>query len=302
MKILFALLLAAAPATAADATVSWDAPARYVEGVSYPVELSVQAPEGGATVPAWLLSPAAFSLGGEALGDRKGKAEVALPAGAELTLSFDLGPAIQESKAYAGEDFELALAKPFAAGEPRAIVRYAPAQESTDFMELPAEELDDYLVLMRTSEGEMLMDFWPEVAPEHVRNFLDLAHTGFYEGIVFHRVVPGFMIQAGDPEGTGRGGGPRILKAEFSDRKHVRGVLSMARTNDPDSASSQFFVMHGSAPNLDGQYSAFGKLLDGLDTVDAIAAAPLVPRTDRPAEPPVIQETVVVQKGGAQTR
>lgn len=124
-------------------------------------------------------------------------------------------------------------------------------------------------------EGEL----YPDKAPKTVANFEKLANDGFYDGVIFHRVIPGFMIQGGDPTGTGMGGPGHTIPGEFSgngfaqnDLKHTRGVLSMARTMDPNSAGSQFFIMHADAPHLDGQYAAFGKVTDGMDKVDKIAS------------------------------
>ena len=138
--------------------------------------------------------------------------------------------------------------------------------------------------------GVMKAELYPEIAPETVKNFVDLASKGFYNGLIFHRVIPGFMIQGGDPEGTGMGGPGYKIKGEFTangfrnDLKHTRGVLSMARAMDPNSAGSQFFIMHEDSPHLDGQYAAFGKLIEGIEVVDQIASV----RTDyqdRPLEP-----------------
>ena len=169
---------------------------------------------------------------------------------------------------------------------------------------LPAAELTQYWVLLRTNCGDILAEFWPDVAPNHVRNFLDLSSTGFYDGLTFHRVIPGFMIQGGDPDGTGDGNGPRKLQAEFSDRKHTPGVLSMARhgtsgkkgPEDPlkDTASCQFFIMHKDYPSLDGSYSAFGKVVLGMAAVDAIVNAPKGPN-DRPKDPQVMERVLVVK-------
>lgn len=125
--------------------------------------------------------------------------------------------------------------------------------------------------------GVMKAELYPEIAPNTVNNFIALANGGFYNGIVFHRVIEGFMIQGGDPTGTGMGGPGYSIKGEFSangfknDLKHSRGVLSMARSARPNSAGSQFFIMHDNAPHLDGQYAAFGKLTEGYDVLDAIA-------------------------------
>ena len=122
-------------------------------------------------------------------------------------------------------------------------------------------------------EGEL----YPEIAPQSVRNFIDLANHNYYDGLIFHRVIPGFMIQGGCPDGTGMGGPGYCIKGEFffngfkNELKHKRGVLSMARSQSPNSAGSQFFIMHQDAKHLDGQYAAFGKVTSGLDVVDAIA-------------------------------
>ncbi len=125
--------------------------------------------------------------------------------------------------------------------------------------------------------GKMTLELYPEKAPISVKNFADLAKKGFYNGIIFHRVIAGFMIQGGDPTGTGMGGPGHTIKGEFAangvpnDLKHTRGVISMARAYDPNSAGSQFFIMHADAPHLDGQYAAFGKLVGGFDVLDEIA-------------------------------
>ena len=127
--------------------------------------------------------------------------------------------------------------------------------------------------------GKILLELWPDIAPKHVANFDSLVTTGFYNGTAFHRVIPGFMIQGGDPntkdkpKETWGMGDPTQKKvpAEFNKTKHARGILSAARSQDPNSASSQFFIMHGDAPHLDGQYTAYGKVLSGLEVVDKVA-------------------------------
>ena len=122
------------------------------------------------------------------------------------------------------------------------------------------------------------LELYPEITPVTVENFLDLVKKGFYDGLTFHRIIPGFMIQGGDPSGNGTGGPGYKIKGEFrsngvkNDLKHERGVISMARAFDPNSAGSQFFIMHEDAPHLDGEYAAFGKVIEGLDTVDEIAS------------------------------
>ena len=148
---------------------------------------------------------------------------------------------------------------------------------------------------------EMVSELYPEIAPVTVENFLKLVNKGFYNGLTFHRVIPGFMIQGGCPLGTGTGGPGWSIKGEFrangfnNDLKHTAGVLSMARAYDPDSAGSQFFIMHKDAPHLDGQYAAFGKLISGQEVVDRIAMV----RTDfrdKPLEPQVIESMTVVEE------
>lgn len=134
------------------------------------------------------------------------------------------------------------------------------------------------IVTIEMENGDIMKaELYPEVAPNTVNNFISLVKKGFYDGIIFHRVIEGFMIQGGDPEGTGMGGPGYSIQGEFNyngfanDLKHTSGVLSMARAMDPDSAGSQFFIMHEAAPHLDGQYAAFGKIIEGMDVVDAIA-------------------------------
>ena len=148
--------------------------------------------------------------------------------------------------------------------------------------------------------GVMLAELYPEIAPITCENFVKLVKDGFYDGLIFHRVIPGFMIQGGDPTGTGMGGPGWQIKGEFAangvknDLKHTRGVLSMARSMAPDSAGSQFFIMHQNAPHLDGQYAAFGKLVEGIEVVDEIANTPTDFR-DKPRTPVVIKSMTVVE-------
>lgn len=150
-------------------------------------------------------------------------------------------------------------------------------------------------IVIDTNMGEIKAELYPDVAPITVKNFIDLIKKGFYNGLTFHRVIEGFMIQGGCPKGNGTGGPGYCIKGEFrangvkNDLKHERGVLSMARAMDPDSAGSQFFIMHETSPHLDGQYAAFGKVTDGMNVVDRIASV----RTDfndRPLEKVVINE------------
>jgi peptidyl-prolyl cis-trans isomerase B (cyclophilin B) len=147
------------------------------------------------------------------------------------------------------------------------------------------------LAIINTTEGDMVVEFWPDVAPKTVENFTTLAKKGFYDGTAFHRVIKGFMIQGGDPltkdatkESVWGTGDPGYkIKAEFNKKSHVRGVISMARSNHPDSAGSQFFICHGDPKFLDGQYTTFGQLIKGDDVLEKIATAPTHPG-DRPVK------------------
>ena len=155
--------------------------------------------------------------------------------------------------------------------------------------------------VLETSEGEMTLEFFDDKAPNHVRNFVELASKGFYDGTVFHRVIAGFMIQGGCPDGTGRGGPGHNVNAEFNDTHHEKGILSMARAQDPNSAGSQFFICHGDAGFLDGQYTAFGRLTEGEATLDAIANAPVAAgaggEQSKPLQPVKVNKVRVVRPG-----
>ena len=149
-------------------------------------------------------------------------------------------------------------------------------------------------IRMDTDQGVIELQLWPDVAPKTVENFVTLANKGFYNGLTFHRIIPGFMVQGGCPTGTGTGGPGYHIKAEFSKRKHVRGVISMARSSDPDSAGSQFFIMHADSPHLDGQYTCFGQVTTGLEVVDKLAATPLKDsRSGAPQNAPKIKTVTV---------
>ena len=158
------------------------------------------------------------------------------------------------------------------------------------------------IITIQTNEGTIKIELYPQVAPNTVNNFISLVKKGFYDGIIFHRVIPGFMIQGGDPEGTGMGGPGYSIKGEFSanhfsnDLKHTKGVLSMARSSSPNSAGSQFFLMVADAPHLDDQYAAFGKVIEGIEEADRIVAV----RRDRSDKPlkDEIMKTVTVDTFG----
>ena len=158
------------------------------------------------------------------------------------------------------------------------------------------------IVQITMENGDIMKaELYPEIAPKTVENFIALVKKGFYNGTIFHRVIPGFMIQGGDPTGTGMGGPGYSIPGEFThngfknDLKHTAGVLSMARAMDPDSAGSQFFIMVDDAPHLDGEYAAFGKLTEGLDVARMIVA---VPRNmmDKPKTPQVMKEVIMIEE------
>jgi peptidyl-prolyl cis-trans isomerase B (cyclophilin B) len=154
--------------------------------------------------------------------------------------------------------------------------------------------------VIKTKFGDMEIVFFPDKAPNHVQNFIKLAKSGYYNGTVFHRVIPGFMIQGGDPntkdpnkpETYGMGGPTEKLKAEFNDTPHRRGIVSMARTNDPNSAGSQFFIVVKDSNFLDGQYTVFGEVVKGMEVADKIVSLPRNPRNDLPNERVEITVTV----------
>ena len=161
------------------------------------------------------------------------------------------------------------------------------------------------VVTIEMENGSVIKaELYPQVAPNTVNNFISLVKKGFYDGVIFHRVISGFMLQGGDPDGTGMGGPGYSIKGEFTqngfqnDLKHEPGVLSMARTMMPNSAGSQFFIMHEAAPHLDGAYAAFGKVTEGMDVVNAIAAVP-TNYNDRPLETQRMKK-VTVETFGAE--
>ncbi|HUF18753.1 MAG TPA: peptidylprolyl isomerase [Thermoanaerobaculia bacterium] len=160
-------------------------------------------------------------------------------------------------------------------------------------------EYENKVVELHTGKGVITMRMYPDRAPNHVRNFVDLAEKGYYNGTRFHRVIPGFMIQGGDPftkeddtSRWGTGGSGKNIAAEFNPTPHKRGIVSMARSNDPNSASSQFFIVVADSGFLDNQYTVFGEVLSGMDVADQIVSAPKGPN-DRPTEPVAIEKAVV---------
>lgn len=159
------------------------------------------------------------------------------------------------------------------------------------------------IVTIEMADGGIIKaELYPELAPNTVNNFISLINSGFYDGTIFHRIIPGFMIQGGDPQGTGMGGPGYTIDGEFSsnkfknDLKHAEGVLSMARSQSPNSAGSQFFIMLGDSPHLDGEYAAFGKVTEGIDIVRALGGTP-TGANDRPVDDQVMKTVTVDTKG-----
>lgn len=161
--------------------------------------------------------------------------------------------------------------------------------------------MNNPIVTIEMENGKKIVaELYPEKAPNTVNNFISLVNSNFYDGLIFHRVISGFMIQGGDPAGVGTGGPGYCIKGEFAlngfkqnDIKHVRGVLSMARTAAPNTAGSQFFIMHRDSAHLDGQYAAFGKVIEGIEAVDEIASVKTERWTDKPLVPQVMKKVTV---------
>jgi len=290
-----------APLAVAEVKAKVEAPTTYVAGSAMPVRVELTADAQGDAVPAWMFGTAAFSVDGKPIGERS-SAEVELAPHQKVTIEIDLAPALEGVKGVE-KGFKLAY------GTEKAveIVSRMPAKKGLDFLGLPVEELKNYQVLLRTNRGPMIVELWPEVAPNHVRNFLELSASGFYDGTQFHRVSPSFMVQGGDPNTKsgnpatwGSADGPRTLKREFSAKSHARGVLSMARGPSADSASSQFFIITAPSPFLDGKYSVFGALVEGFPALDLIANAQGQASPDgtiKPSSPQRIEAAIVLVKG-----
>jgi len=158
--------------------------------------------------------------------------------------------------------------------------------------ELNVDEMKDLTAVIETNQGTIKFKFFPEVAPKHVRNFIKLAQSHFYDGTIFHRVIEGFMIQGGDPTGTGMGGPGYKIEAEFNDKPHLEGTVSMARASSPDTAGSQFFICLEPQPRLDNQYTVFGQVTDGMDVVHKIGSTSTDPR-DKPKKDMVMEKVYI---------
>ncbi len=284
---------------------SWTAPPVWVEGEPYSVRLELASDGAAFAVEAWRLGPAGFTVDGEPIGSRAAD-RLVFPQATDLALTLDLRGTFEPRTDFRlGRDGDAAVDV--------LAFRRAPR---VDYLAVAAERLNGLSVLVETNRGVLLFDLRPDLAPGHVRNFLALVQEGFYDGILFHRVIPEFLAQAGDPRTKdpafepwewGRGSGPRAVEAEFSEQAHVRGTLSMARGADVHSATSQFFVCLVPAPALDGQYTVFGQLRVGFETLEDIANAPVARErveygegqvgwqaTERPAERRTIERALVV--------
>lgn len=254
-------------------TLRVDAPDLALEGEPWRVTIEVTVgPERGVELPLWALTGAAVELDARPIGERAAGV-LALAPLQRVSTTLDLSALIAQRAPDEPSTFNV---RHGLGGEPRAVQWLRRAEKGIDFMTLPVEQLGDYQVVLATTSGFMWLEFWADVAPNHARNFLDLAYTGFYDGSKFHRVIPGFMIQGGRG-GDGRQA-PRKVKQEFSTRRHVAGVLSAARLgNDVDSATSEFFLMHKPTPHLDGQYTAYGALVAayprGLEALEKVVGS-----------------------------
>ena len=286
-------------------------PSVHIAGDAFVARVDVVAGADG-VVNATLLEPAGFTVGGMPLAPALNTQGLRVAPGTKLSVTVDLGPALT-ARGVSG-DFQLDwLGDEAPAQSVRGVVPFVTEDSFLDETKFPVAALADVHVVLVTNQGTMELEFWPDVAPNHVRNYLELCRTGFYNQTLFHRVGPGFMIQGGDPKTKelklrnewGTGSGPRKLVEELSSvKKHERGVLSMAsggpKTN---TASSQFFVMHGPNPGLDGKYTCFGRLVSGFDALDKIATANGTPLPDRatfrPTEPQRIEKAILtmVKKG-----
>lgn len=200
-------------------------------------------------------------------------------------------------KGASGGNNEAPATPPAAEEEPKP-------EQPADKPNVPDPKGSHPVVTIEMSDGNIIKaELYPEVAPNTVNNFISLIKQGFYDGTIFHRVIPGFMIQGGDPEGTGMGGPGYSIAGEFTnngfrnDLLHTKGVLSMARTPEPDSAGSQFFIMHADFPGLDKDYASFGKVIEGIEIVDEIASLP-TGQNDRPAKPLPTMKKVTVDTLG----
>ncbi|MFD0589596.1 peptidylprolyl isomerase [Paenibacillus sp. GCM10027627] len=185
---------------------------------------------------------------------------------------------------------------------PSPVASQAPSAPAEDGPELLGSDKHPVVTIELSNDTTIKVELYPEVAPNTVNSFISLIEEGYYDGLIFHRVIPGFMIQGGDPKGDGTGGPGYKIKGEFTDNgftnklKHTKGVISMARANDPDSAGSQFFIMVAEAPFLDNQYASFGKVIEGIENADTVVNQER-DAGDKPLEPISMKKVTVDKKG-----
>ncbi|QDV08974.1 Peptidyl-prolyl cis-trans isomerase B [Planctomycetes bacterium Poly30] len=258
----------AAQKRAGDYQASFTAPELFIQNEPYRVTVDFLAVgEKPCQMPVWLMTPAAWLVNNKPLTRREAEGNVELQPGQKLSVSLDLSGFLTERFEGDPIDFRLSFAE--TGVDPKDVIYLGLPERGINFEELPKEQLGNYQVVLQTTGGPIWLEMWPDVAPNHVRNFLDLASKGFYDGSGFHRVIPTFMVQGG--KAASGEVAPRKLDAEFNSRKHEAGVLSAARLpNDINSATSEFFIVHRKSSGLDGKYSAFGQVIIGMDAVESI--------------------------------
>ncbi len=207
---------------------------------------------------------------------------------------FGILAILASSSACKGEKAEPAKAEPEKAEPAKGVSKVDKALLEKPIEDLTAQDMSKMIAVIETNHGTIKFKFFPDDAPGHCRNFIKLARKGFYDGLIFHRVIKGFMIQGGCPNGTGTGGPGWNIKAEFNDNPHLKGTVSMARSRDPNSAGSQFFICLAPQPSLDHNYTVFGQVAEGQDVVDKIGGLPTTGPRARPADKPL--KDAVMQK------
>lgn len=253
-----------------DYVATFSAPSLFIQGEPYRVTVDiVGVGEKPCQMPAWLLTPASWLVNNKPLIRREAEGNIELEPGQTISMTIDLAARIDERFDSDPIDFRLSFAE--SGVDPIDVIYLELPERGINFEELPKEQLGNYHVVLQTTGGPIWLEMWPDVAPNHVRNFLDLASKGFYDGSPFYRVIPLFMIQGG--RAASGEAAPRKLDAEFNSRNHDAGVLSAARLpGDINSATSEFFIVHRNAPHLNGKYSGFGKVVLGMDAVDKMVA------------------------------
>jgi peptidyl-prolyl cis-trans isomerase B (cyclophilin B) len=186
-----------------------------------------------------------------------------------------------------GEKAEPAKAEPAKTEPSKGVTKVDKALLEKPAGDLTAQDMSKMIAVIETNHGTIKFRFFPDQAPGHCRNFIKLARQGFYDNLIFHRVIKGFMIQGGCPKGDGTGGPGWNVRAEFNENPHLKGTVSMARARDPNSAGSQFFICLAPQPSLDGQYTVFGQVAEGQEVVDAIGSLPTTGPRGRPADKPL---------------